>query len=98
MINVSLTREQLLRLGYSEEAINKAEQKQKADKLAAEQKALNTITFKVSPKGAVQVNGLQRYPVTLYKQQWRRLIKRYDDLLDFISKHENELVSKEESA
>ena len=32
------------------------------------------LTFKVSDKGAVSVYGLQRFPVTLYKEQWDRLL------------------------
>lgn len=43
------------------------------------------ITFKVSEKGAVSVYGLGRFPVTLYKRQWERLIGRLDELKAFLS-------------
>lgn len=42
--------------------------------LEAEKNAGKVISFKVSPKGAVSVYGLQRWPVTLYREQWDRLL------------------------
>ncbi len=52
------------------------------------------ITFKVSQKGAVSVYGMGRFPVTLYKEQWLRLLDKKDDLIDFISEHDSELATK----
>jgi len=42
------------------------------------QKKTTKISFKVSPKGAVSVYGLQRFPVTLYKSQWRLLLEQHN--------------------
>ena len=56
------------------------------DKLLAENEALKakalsrqTITLKVSAKGAVSVYGMGKWPVTLYGEQWERLLARKDD-------------------
>lgn len=43
----------------------------------------NTLTFKVSEKGALAVYGLQRFPVTLYAEQWDRLFAVIEPLKQF---------------
>ncbi|MCB0384612.1 MAG: hypothetical protein KDD43_04395 [Bdellovibrionales bacterium] len=53
------------------------------------------ITFKVSQKGAVSVYGMGRFPVTLYKEQWIRLLDKKDDLLAFIDENDADLKTKE---
>jgi hypothetical protein len=53
------------------------------------------MTLKVSEKGAVSVYGLGRFPVTLYKEQWEKLLTMVDDIRTFITEHEAELKSKE---
>ena len=55
---------------------------------------IQKITFKVSPKKGVSVYGLQRFPVTLYKDQWLTLINNIDTLKEFIKEHSNELAEK----
>lgn len=50
---------------------------------------------KVSQKGAVSVYGLQRMPVTLYVEQWERLLGFADEIKGFIGEHEGELKRKE---
>jgi len=60
------------------------------EKLKAENASLKRarnagITFKVSEKGAVSVYGLGRFPVTLYKEQWERLLASSDQLKAFIA-------------
>lgn len=53
------------------------------------------ITMKVAKKsGGLSVYGLSRFPVTLYKEQWRKLLARRDEILEFIDEHEDELKSK----
>ena len=63
--------------------------------LKAKMAAKQTITFKVSEKGALSVYGLQRWPVTLYKQQWVRLVKAMPQLEAFISANDGALAEKE---
>lgn len=53
------------------------------------------ISMKVSQKGALSVYGLGRFPVTLYKEQWAKLLERKDELLQFIEDHQDELKTKE---
>ena len=42
------------------------------------------VSLKVSEKGGVSVYGLGRFPVTLYKEQWARLLDMADDIRTFI--------------
>ena len=50
---------------------------------------------KVSEKGAVSVYGLQRMPVTLYVEQWTRLLDYADELKKFIQENDSKLKRKE---
>lgn len=73
----------------------KAENEQLKESNQKGHKKSREIYFKVSQKGAASAYGLGRFPVTLYKEQWRRLLDKKDQLLGFISEHEDELASKE---
>ena len=53
------------------------------------------VSLKVSEKGGVSVYGLGRFPVTLYKEQWTKLLDMADDLRAFIAEHDGELKAKE---
>ena len=53
------------------------------------------LRLKVSGKGAVSVYGLGRFPVTLYQEQWVRLLAIGDDIRAFIEEHRQELKAKE---
>ena len=71
------------------------------ERLRAENAALKAssarrggVSFKVSEKGGVSVYGLGRFPVTLYKEQWAKLLDLADDIRAFIKTHEAELKSK----
>jgi hypothetical protein len=52
------------------------------------------VSFKVSTRGGVSVYGLGRFPVTLYKEQWQRLLEKAAALLSFMAEHEAELSTK----
>jgi hypothetical protein len=52
------------------------------------------ISLKVSEKGGVSVYGMGRFPVTLYKEQWIKLLDMADEIRAFISDHESELKAK----
>ncbi len=52
------------------------------------------ISLKVSEKGGVSVYGLGRFPVTLYKEQWQKLLDMTDDIRAFIRENEAGLKSK----
>lgn len=55
------------------------------------------LTFKVSDKQAVSVYGLQQFPVTLYLDQWERLLGQADAIRSFIQANRMRLVTKKES-
>ena len=52
------------------------------------------ISLKVSEKGGVSVYGMGRFPVTLYKEQWTKLLDMADEIRAFIRDHESELKAK----
>jgi hypothetical protein len=67
-----------------------------ATKLLAESEPKRgSLYCKVSQKGAVSVYGLQRMPVTLYVEQWERLLNYGDDIREFVKDHDSELKRKE---
>ncbi len=53
------------------------------------------ITLRVSEKGAVSVYGLGRFPVTLYKEQWLRLLGEAEQIKRFIEQNDAQLKKKE---
>jgi hypothetical protein len=55
------------------------------------------LRLKVSEKGALSVYGLGRFPVTLYKEQWLRLLAQAESILAFIHENEGRLKTKEET-
>ena len=69
---------------------------EEADRLLeeAEQKKRASLYCKVSQKGGISVYGLQRMPVTLYVEQWERLLDFADDIKQFIKQHDTELKRK----
>lgn len=71
------------------------------DRLRAENEALKRrqqrgVTLKVSEKGGVSVYGLGRFPVTLYKEQWAKLLDMADEIRAFIKENESKLKTKGE--
>ena len=72
---------------------------QKVARLEAEKDALlrkvhRPLEFKVSEKGGVSCNGLGRFPVTLYKDQWAKVIDAVPTLKQFLIDHDFELRAK----
>jgi hypothetical protein len=75
--------------------------KAELERLRAENERLKNRTargtsLKVSEKGGVSVYGLGRFPVTLYKEQWTKLLAMADDIKAFIKEHDAELKTKPE--
>ena len=73
--------------------------KTEIERLRAENESLKRrepkgLSLKVSQKGGVSVYGLGRFPVTLYKEQWTRLLDMTDEIREFIRDHDAELKSK----
>ena len=61
----------------------------------AKSKAKIGVTLKVSEKGALSVYGLGRFPVTLYKEQWVRLLQHADEIKKFVAENDEKLKKKE---
>jgi len=52
------------------------------------------VALKVSQKGAVSLYGLGRFPVTLYKEQWEKVLEMADEIRRFLAEHDAELKRK----
>ena len=70
------------------------------DRLRQENEALKKgatrgVSLKVSEKGGVSVYGLGRFPVTLYKEQWTKLLDMADEIRAFIKENDAKLKVKE---
>jgi hypothetical protein len=74
--------------------------KAEVERLRRENEALKKgtsdgVRMKVSEKGAVSVYGMGRFPVTLYKEQWLKLLNMSEDIRAFIAENEARLKVKE---
>ncbi|WP_186645593.1 hypothetical protein [Fluviispira vulneris] len=70
----------------AENAILKSEKKSSHNK---------EISFKIGEKGGLSVYGLGRFPVTLYKEQWIRLLDKEKDIREYLNNNADKLKSKE---
>jgi hypothetical protein len=52
------------------------------------------LRLKISEKGGLSVYGLGRFPVTLYKEQWIRLLDHVEEIRKFIQENEQRLKTK----
>jgi hypothetical protein len=69
-------------------------------RLQAENKSLKEssargISLKVSQKGAVSLYGMGRFPVTLYKEQWLKILEMSDVIRNFVKENDAQLKAKE---
>ncbi len=67
----------------------------RAENESLKQKRSGSVSMKVSEKGAVSVYGLGRFPVTLYQEQWQKLLAMADDIKVFIADNKDRLKVKE---
>ncbi|MFM8314857.1 MAG: hypothetical protein ACKOA8_11275 [Deltaproteobacteria bacterium] len=70
------------------------------ERLKAENAALKGgnsrgLSLRVSEKGGISVYGLGRFPVTLYKEQWEKLLAMSEDIKAFIKANESQLKTKQ---
>jgi len=79
----------------SDEDLKAELEKLKAENAALKARGGKGISMKVSEKGAVSVYGLGRFPVTLYQEQWTKLLDVADDIRAFIRENEGRLKKKE---
>lgn len=72
--------------------------KAELERLRAENAALKSggnLRLKVSEKGGVSLYGMGRFPVTLYKEQWLKLLDMADEIRAFIKANDSKLKTKE---
>jgi hypothetical protein len=80
--------------------MNEAEMKAELERLRAENAKLKSkdsvgLSLKVSEKGAVSLYGMGRFPVTLYKEQWLRILASAPEIEAFIRENDSKLKTKE---
>ena len=79
----------------ADDALQSELERLKAENAALKAQTIRGISIKVSEKGGVSVYGLGRFPVTLYKEQWAKLLDMADDIRAFIKEHDAQLKAKE---
>jgi hypothetical protein len=79
----------------SEEKLARLEAENKALKDQIEQRKLGQLRLKISEKGGLSVYGLGRFPVTLYKEQWKRLLEHAEEIKTFLEQNEQKLKTKQ---
>jgi hypothetical protein len=67
----------------------------RSENAALKKGAATGISMKVSEKGALSIYGMGRFPVTLYKEQWLKLLAMAEDIRAFIAANDAQLKSKE---
>ena len=78
----------------SEEDLKAELEKLRAENEALKKTSSKDLTMKVSEKGALSVYGMGRFPVTLYKEQWIRLLDHSDEIRAFIKNNDAQLKAK----
>ena len=78
----------------ADDAVQTELERLRAENAALKSRATKRVFLKVSEKGGVSVYGLGRFPVTLYKEQWLRLLERTDDIHAFIRANDGKLKTK----
>lgn len=79
----------------SEDELRKELERLKAENEALKNRGAKGVSMKVSEKGAVSIYGMGRFPVTLYQEQWLKLLDMADDIRAFIKENESKLKKKE---
>ena len=79
----------------SEEDLKAELERLRSENTSLKRGAATGIRMKVSEKGAVSIYGMGRFPVTLYKEQWLKLLDMADDIRSFIKANEAQLKAKE---
>ncbi len=69
-------------------------QRLRAENAKLKDQSRRSVYLKVSEKGGLSVYGLGRFPVTLYKEQWVKLLSMADEITEFLREHDRELKAK----
>ena len=79
----------------TEEEMQAEIERLRSENEALKKPARGQMSLKVSEKGAVSLYGMGRFPVTLYKEQWLRVLASAPEIEAFIHENESRLKTKE---
>jgi hypothetical protein len=79
----------------SEEELKAEIERLRAENQTLKKPARGQMSLKVSEKGGLSVYGLGRFPVTLYREQWEKLLGMADEIRSFIVENDAALKKKE---
>ena len=79
----------------SDEELKAELERLRSENAALKKGATAEIRMRVSEKGAVSIYGMGRFPVTLYKEQWLKLLDMSDEIRAFIAANEAKLKARE---
>jgi hypothetical protein len=79
----------------SDEALRAEIERLKAENDKLKNKGVRGLSLKVSEKGGVSLYGVGRFPVTLYKEQWRKILDMAPEIEAFIKENDSRLKAKE---
>jgi len=81
--------------GISDENLKAELERLRNENAALKKGSSSSLRMKVSEKGALSIYGMGRFPVTLYKEQWLKLLGMADEIRAFIAANEAQLKAKE---
>jgi hypothetical protein len=79
----------------TEQKLARLEAENRALREQAEERKPDQLRLKVSEKGGLSVYGLGRFPVTLYKEQWTRLLDNVEAIKKFLQENDHQLKAKQ---
>ena len=79
----------------SDDAMREELERLRAENAALKKTSSKGISMKVSEKGGLSIYGLGRFPITLYKEQWNKLLDMADDIRAFLKANDAQLKAKE---
>jgi hypothetical protein len=79
----------------SDEDLKAELERLRSENASLKKSSSSPLRMKVSEKGALSVYGMGRFPVTLYKEQWLRLLNMSDQIRAFIGENDAQLKAKE---
>ena len=79
----------------TEEELKTENERLRAEIESLKKPARGALALKVSEKGALSVYGMGRFPVTLYREQWEKLLAMSDQIREFILANDQALKKKE---
>ena len=82
-------------MASSDEDLKAEIERLRAENAALKKPTRGQISLKVSEKGGLSVYGMGRFPITLYKEQWLKLLTMAEEIRTFIRENDAALKTKE---